>query len=56
MVIHDLYIKSISVPPHEAHTVLIVNPYTMLARTVSTQCFQLIARWYSQVFKRHRGV
>lgn len=56
MVIHDLYIKSISFPPHEAHTVLIVNPDTMLACTVSTQRFQLIAGWYSQVFERYRSV
>ncbi len=56
MVIHDLYLKSISIPPHETHTILIVYPNAVLPRPVSAKRLQMISRWYFQVIERHRGI
>jgi len=50
--IHDLYFKSIFVPPHETYTVLIVYSDAMLPRTIPAKCLQLISWRYLQVIER----
>ena len=49
--IHDLYVKSIPIPPQEADTVLIVDANAVLSRAVSAQCLQMITRWHPQIIE-----
>jgi len=51
VVIHDLDVKSIPIPPHETHTVLIADSNAVLPRAVSAQRLQMISRWHPQVIE-----
>ena len=42
MVINDLNIKGVSVTPNEAQPPLIIDPYTMLTRSLSFQLLKMI--------------
>lgn len=42
MVVHNLYVKSISVPPYETHTILVVHSNAVLSGAVSTKGLQLV--------------
>ncbi len=52
MVIRNLYVKRISVPPDEAHAILIVNPNAVLSRPIPAKRFQMISRRHLQVIER----
>lgn len=52
MVIRNFYIKRISIPPHEAHAILIVNPNAVLSRPIPAKRFQMISRRHLQVIER----
>jgi len=51
VVIHDLDVKSIPIPPHETHTVLIVDSNAVLSRAVTPKCLQMMSRWHPQVIE-----
>jgi hypothetical protein len=52
VIIHDLYFKSVPIPPPETHTVLIVDSNAMLSRAISAKQLQMISRWHLQVIQR----
>ena len=56
VVIDDLNLKSVSVPPYETHAILIVDSNAVLSSAVSTQSFQLIPWWHFQIVERDRRV
>jgi hypothetical protein len=56
VIIHNLNLKGITIPPDETHTILIVNSNTVLPDTVSMQSFELIAWWNLQVVERPRCI
>ena len=51
MVIRYLHIKGVAFVPHETYAELIVDPDTVLARSIMAQRLQLIPRRQSQVFQ-----
>jgi len=55
MVVHDLHIVSISVPPCKADAVLVVNANTVLAPAITLQGFQAQS-WQLQIAKRSCGI
>jgi len=51
VIIDDLDVKSIPIPPYEADTVLIVDSNAVLSSTVAAEGLQVISRWYPQVLE-----
>jgi len=49
MIVHDLNFVSVTLPPHEAETPLVVNADAILPLPVAMQRFQAIARRSCQV-------
>jgi len=49
MIINDLDIERVSVPPLEAYAPLLINPDTVLALAVAFQRFQLIRWWNHEI-------
>ena len=49
MVIDDLDIERVSVPPLEAYAPLLINPDTVLVLAVAFQRFQLIRWWNHEI-------
>lgn len=43
VIVHDLYVESVPVPPDKTHTVLIVNPYAVLSGALPAQRLQSVA-------------
>ena len=56
VVIDDLYLKCISVPPYKTHAILIVDSNAVLSSAVSAKCLQLIAWRHLQIVERDRCV
>ncbi len=56
VVIDDLNLKSVSVPPYETHAILIVNSNAVLSSAISAKRLELIPRRYLQIVKRDRSV
>jgi len=56
VVIQNLDVKSIPIPPQETHTVLIVDSNAVLSRAVSAERLQMIARWHRQVIEFDGGI
>ena len=56
MLVDDLDFKSVSVPPHETHAVLIVDSNAVLASAITAQRLQLVPRWHFQIVEHHRRV
>jgi hypothetical protein len=56
MVVYDLYVKRVSVPPDETHSVLIVDSNAVLSCAFAVQRFQPISGWHLQVIQRHGGI
>ena len=52
MVIRDLYVERVPVPPDEAHAILIVDPNAVLPRPIPAKRFQMISRRHLQVIER----
>jgi hypothetical protein len=52
VIINDLYVKRISVPPYETDTVLIIDPNAVLSAAISAKRLQLAPRWNPQVVER----
>jgi hypothetical protein len=49
MIVHDLDIVSVAVPPDEAQAPLVVDPDAVSAGAISDEFFQAVARWISQI-------
>jgi hypothetical protein len=56
VVVNDLHIKSISVPPQKTDTVLIIDPNAVLSPAISAQPLQLVPWWNFQVVERDGGI
>jgi len=56
MLIYNLKIKYISGCPSKAHTPLFVDADAELARTVSLQRLQAVARWRAEKIKSRRSI
>src|SRR5450432_179935 len=56
VVIHDLNVECVSVPPYETHAVLIVDADTMLSGAIPAKRFQLIPWRYLQILQPDRGI
>ncbi len=55
MIVDDLHVMGVSVPPFKADPELVIDPNTMLALSVAFQCFQPKTRQF-EVPKRGRRV
>jgi hypothetical protein len=55
MIIHDLDVVRVPLPPSKTNPELIVNPNTVLAPPISLKRFQPEA-WEAEIFKRGRCV
>jgi len=53
VIVDNFYVKSISVPPNETHTVLIVDSNAMQSLTICSKRLQSVSRRDSQVIERH---
>jgi hypothetical protein len=51
VVIHDLHVKSITVPPNETHAILIVDSNAVLPSTIATKPLQAIPGRHPQVIE-----
>jgi hypothetical protein len=51
MVIHQFYVKSMSIPPSKADAPLSVHADAVLSQPVAFQGFQPVGRWYSQILQ-----
>ena len=49
VIIHNFYVVRISVPPHKADAVLVVDADAVLADTVALECLEAVARRNSKV-------
>jgi len=56
VVVDDLDVVGVPVAPNEAETPLVVDPDTVLSRSVTVQCFQAISRRRRQVSQSCRAV
>src|SRR5258708_6497739 len=56
VVVHDFYVESVSVPPYETHTVLIVDADAVLSGAAPAKRLELIARRHLQVLKPDGGI
>jgi hypothetical protein len=56
VVIDDLYLKRISVPPNETYAISIVDPDAVLSSAVTAKSFQLIAWRHLQIVQRDRRI
>jgi hypothetical protein len=56
MVVHDLNLIGVIIPPKEANPELVVDPDAVLTRSVPLQGFQAIARRTPQVFQIRGGI
>jgi hypothetical protein len=52
MVVYDFNVYGIAIDPNEAYSPLIVDPDAVLSFPVSTQRFQPVRRWNTQVVYR----
>jgi len=52
VIINNLDIKRIYIPPHKAHSVLINNADAVLPLAISVKRFQSVPRWYPEVLER----
>lgn len=51
MVVDDFGVVRIAVFPDEADTPLLIDPDTVLARTVAAEGFEMVARWHLKRFE-----
>jgi hypothetical protein len=51
MIIHNLDVVGISIPPFEADAPLVVNADTVLTLSVTRQFLETIRRWYAQILQ-----
>jgi hypothetical protein len=49
VIIHDLDVKSVSIPPSETNPPLIVDSYAVLSCPVSFQCLETVAAYCRQI-------
>jgi len=49
MIVNDFHIVSIAADPPEADAPLVVDPNTVLIRSIAGELFQSIGRWRSQI-------
>src|SRR5579864_1242491 len=52
MIINNLHIKRISIPPHKTHSVLLIDANAMLPITISVKRLQSVSRWHLKVLER----
>jgi hypothetical protein len=53
MIIDNLYLKDIAISPFETDAPLLIDPNTVLPRSVAVQLLQAIGRRNPQVVERH---
>src|SRR5215469_560582 len=51
VVVHNLNVKRIGISPNEAQPIAIIDSNTVLAFSVSSQCFESIPAWNRQIVK-----
>ena len=51
MVVNDLDVMSVTLPPHGADTILVVDPDAVLSQPVSTRSFDAVARERAEVIE-----
>ena len=56
MVIANLHIMCVALPPDETDTPLFINPDAILTFSVSGQFFKPVSRWYFQIIKALGGI
>jgi hypothetical protein len=56
VIVHNFYFKSISVPPNETCTILVVHSNTVLSGAASSKDLEPITRWHLQVVQLHGGI
>lgn len=56
MVIGDLDLDCITLPPHEADTPLLVDSNGVLTEAVARELFQPIAWWNAQIVEAHSRI
>jgi hypothetical protein len=49
VVVYDLNLVGISIPPNEAETPLLVDSHAVFSLSVPVQCFQAIPRWRCKI-------
>ncbi len=56
MIIHDLHVIGIFLPPHEANPPLIVDPDAVLTRATTCEFLEAISRGNPKILKSHGPV
>lgn len=56
VIIRDFNVIRVAIDPSETNAPLVVNAYTKLPRSISSEFFESILRWYSQLIKIGRIV
>ena len=56
MIVCDFDIVGVSVPPHEAHSPLLVDPNAVLSLAIAFEGLQPVARWDPKVSKVHGAI
>ena len=56
MIVHNLYIESITFLPSKTDAVLLVDANAVLPGTIAMQSFQMVTRRYPKVLKHNRRI